>query len=181
MLQRVFICAALVCLVAACGSSSKKIGTSTVASTTSTVRAGVVGTPGAPDEATTTPTTATSTVDFNMHAKGSINGVDFDGPIAGSELRCTPSGAGDYVQVVWDGTIVIKTKGEQISGDMNLKVGSTVFPNGGTASIVLGGDYQHRVGATSGTATADAKSGTINAEYSAGSDHAALQGTWRCT
>jgi hypothetical protein len=116
-----------------------------------------------------------------MHAKGTINGIDFDGPVAGSELRCTPSGDGNYVQVIWAGTIAIKGKGEQISGDMNLKIPSTVFPSGGQASMVLSGDYQHRIGATSGTATADAKSGTINAEYAAGSDTGALQGTWRCT
>ena len=64
---------------------------------------------------------------------------------------------------------------------MNLKTGGTDFPAGGNASIVLEGDYQHRVPATSGTASAGGKSGTINAEYSAGSDHAALQGTWRCS
>ncbi len=179
MLRQAWLFGALVCLVA-CGSSAKT-GTSTGATTTTTaVKPGVAATTTIEGEPTTTSVTA-RTIDFNMHAKGSINGVDFDGPIAATELRCTPSGAGDYVQVVWAGTIVVKTRGEQISGDMNLKIGSTVFPSGGTASLVLGGDYQHRVGATSGTATAGAKSGTINAEYAAGADHGAVQGTWRCT
>jgi hypothetical protein len=110
-----------------------------------------------------------------------IKGVAFDGPVAGSELMCTASGDGNYVQVNWAGTIKIKSKDEQISGDMDLKIPTTTFPSGGTASLVLAGDYQRRVGATSGTATADAKSGTINAEYAVGPDHASLQGSWRCT
>ena len=183
MLTRVCASVALVCVVTACGSSSsKKIGTTgATTTTTTTVRAGVVAPTTTPEESSTTTATGANAVNFNMHAKGTINGVDFDGPVAGSELRCTPSGDGNYVQVIWAGTIAIKGKGEQISGDMNLKIGSTVFPTGGQASMVLSGDYQHRIGATSGTATADAKSGTINAEYAAGSDTGALQGTWHCT
>jgi hypothetical protein len=173
-------CVALVCVLAACGSSSKPTGTS-VGSTTTTLHPGLAVTTTLPDESTTTATSSANAVALNMHAKGTIDGVDFDGPVAGSSLQCSPSGDGNYVAVDWGGTIVIKGQGEQIVGDMNLKIGGTTFPSGGTASITLKGDYQHRVGATSGTATADAKSGTINAEYSAGADHAALQGTWRCT
>ncbi len=183
MLTRVCLSVALVSVVTACRSSSpKKSGTAgATTTTTTTVRASVVAPTTPPEEQTTTPTTGANAVGFNMHAKGTINGIDFDGPVAGSELRCTPSGDGNYVQVIWAGTIAIKGKGEQISGDMNLKISSTVFPSGGQASMVLGGDYQHRIGATSGTATADATSGTINAEYATGSDTGALQGTWRCT
>jgi hypothetical protein len=181
MLTRVCAGVALLCLMAACGSSSsKKIGTASVTTTTTTtIRAGGVPPTTTVEGSATTPSTGTNAVNFNMHANGTINGIDFDGPIAGSELRCTPSGDGNYVQVIWAGTIAVKGQDEQISGDMNLKIGSTVFPSGGQASMVLGGDYQHRIGATSGTA--DAKSGTINAKYSAGSDTGALQGTWHCT
>jgi hypothetical protein len=174
---------ALLCVTAACGSSAKH-ATSTTGSTTTTTVGGVVApTTIAGEETTTPPTTAAggATVDLNLHAKGTINGTDFDGPVVGSQLLCTAAGTGDYVHVNWAGTIVIKGQGEQIAGDMDLKIPSTVFPSGGTASLELAGDYQHRVGATSGTATAGAKDGTINAEYAAGSDTAALQGTWRCT
>jgi hypothetical protein len=179
--QQVWTGVAVLCLLAACGSSAKKSGVAVGTTTTSTVPAAVAVTDTLETETTTTPTTAASKIDLNMHAKGSINGVDFDGPVAGSKLVCTPAGTGDYVHVDWAGTIVIKTKGVQISGDMDLKIGSTVFPSGGTAGLLLADDYQHRVGATSGTATADARSGTISATYAAGADNAALQGTWRCS
>jgi hypothetical protein len=142
MLRRVCGCVALVCLIAACGSSSKQTGTSTVGSTTTTLHPVLAATTTLPNEATTTATSSANTSKFNMHAKGSINGVDFDGPIAGSSLQCSPSGDGNYVAVQWGGTIVIKGRGEQISGDMNLKIGGTDFPTGGIASIVLKGDYQ---------------------------------------
>jgi len=151
-----------------CGSSSKN--TAAGSSPTTSV-----------EETTTSPTTTTtpSRVDMTFHAKGTINGVAFDGPVIGDTLRCDPSG--NDVQVNWGGTISIKGKDEQIAGDMLVKIGaSTTFPNDGTAGLLLGGDYQHRVGATAGTATADAKSGTIDAQYAAGSDQASLQGTWGC-
>jgi len=163
----------------ACSSSSKN-NTAGVASTTTstTIVAGITPTTAGADETTTSPATSANTVDINFHAKGSINGIDFDGPVAGDSLRCTPTGTD--VQVTWGGTINIKGRGEQISGDMLVKIGGSAFPSDGTASLVIAVDYKHRVGAISGTATADAKSGTIHAQYSGGSDTGSLDGTWRC-
>jgi hypothetical protein len=149
-----------------CGSSSKPTSQANASATSL-------------EQTTATATTAAPTVNINMHAKGTINAVDFDGPIAGGSLECNPVTAG--VEVIWSGSVDVKGRPEQISGDMSLKIGGTSFPNGGNASLVLGGNYQHRVGATTGAATADAKSGTINAQYAEGSDTASLEGTWRCT
>ena len=162
---------------AACGKTSSTVGGPPAQSTQSPVVAATASASASGANSSG----AQKQPDLHLTVAGTIGGAALQGPVVPAALTCTPAGAN--LQINWSGSVQAAGRPMQISGDMNIKTsGTTTFPSGGTASVVLNGDYKNRVPATSGTATVgpDGKAASIDAQLASDPDRATVQGTLNC-
>ena len=176
----------VVAAVAGCGSTSPSTGSSAAAATSPSTGAAGTPTPG-----------STGSGGQSWFVSGTVRGATFQGPVTVARVLCTPISVGGSsgVQVTWGGTVHDNAGGrsEQISGDMSFpQFGDWTIPTNDphtpVASLVVAGDYSNRYGLSSGTGglgsgslTAAAGSGTVDATYSTGSDMLMLKGSWTCS
>ena len=172
-----------------CGSSTVSSSSAAAASSAS------VTTPGATSASSATFGSGAA-AKGTWFASGTYKGQTLQGPVTVGSVMCTPISVGGSsgVQVSWGGTVRNAATGtsKQISGDFSFpQLGSWTIPTKDfhtpTASLVVAGDYTNRYGLSSGTGglgsgslTAAATTGTVDATYSNGSDMLSLKGSWTC-
>lgn len=126
----------------------------------------------------------------DVHRRRRVSGADRFGHgegLRGTHLRPISSEGSTGVEVIWDGTVqgTAPTANKEISGNLSIyKVGSWELPStdmlAPVGSLVYAGNEATKLALTSGTLSATAGYGTIDAKFINGGDTLHLQGTWFC-
>ena len=178
----------------ACGSGTAggTTGTSSSSSSTHTCATGTRSSPGAVNcggaGAIGTPTPTSTGTTFTVD--GAYQGQTVSGTVKVFEApTCGPisSEGSTGVEVIWDGTVqgTAPTANKEISGNLSIyKLGSWELPStdmlAPVGSLVYAGNEATKLALTSGTLSATAGYGTIDAKFINGGDTLHLQGTWFC-